>query len=268
MRLGVLSYINSMPLSYGLESGQVKTDCGVVSGEPAVLNGMAARGELDVTPISSIEFARLADSYQLVPGVCLAAPGPVQSVRLFSRVPLADLPGRSAAVTTASATSRALLQVLVPGIVVEDLVGEPVLDDRRPAVLLIGDRALEEVHGANFVYDLAELWVRDTGLPMVFAVWIASREFLADCPAALNEVEAALRRSLDWGERNRTEIMEEARRRTGLGPDRLKNYFSALQFRLDRPAAQGLLEFFRRAAAAGLIPPESPDLLKQPAVVV
>ncbi|MBI3924662.1 MAG: menaquinone biosynthesis protein [Armatimonadetes bacterium] len=265
MRLGVLSYINSMPLSYGLESGAAATSCEVIAGDPNCLNRLAAAGQLDVTPISSIEFARLAGSYAMVPGFCLAAPGPVQSVRLFSRLPLGELPGRPVAVTTASATSRALLQVLVPGVRVEDLTGEPRLEDEQPAALLIGDRALRGVAGAEHIYDLGELWVAETGLPMVFAVWIASRSFLAASPSAFEEVQAVLLRSLEWGESHPSEVVHEACRRTGLPAARIENYFSALRFRLDSPAQRGLVEFFRRAAAVGLIPAEGLQLLRQPA---
>lgn len=259
MRLGVLSYINSMPLTYGLESQAVPFDGEVVRAEPTALNGLADSGLLDVTPVSSVQFLRCHRDYQLVPGVCLAAPGAVQSVRLFSSVPFEALREQRVAITSASATSRVLLQILVPGIIPVELQGEPVLTPELPAALLIGDRALRPVEGASHVLDLGEAWSRRTGLPMVFAVWLASRRLSPQEPAAI------LASSRAWGERHHGVILDEAARRTGHSRERLEDYFAALTFRMDEAALEGLGEFYRQAASLGLLPEGGDRLLREPA---
>lgn len=260
MRLGVLSYINSMPLTYGLESKAVPFEGEVVRAEPAALNTLADSGLLDVTPVSSVQFLRCHRDYQLVPGVCLAAVGEVQSVRLFSQIPIEQLAGRPVAITSASATSRVLLQILVPGVIPVELRGEPALTCELPATLLIGDRALWPVEQAEHVLDLGEAWSRRTGLPMVFAVWLAARRTLCgESPAEI------LERSRAWGETHRELILEEAARRTGHSRARLERYFGALTYRLDESALAGLAEFYRQGAALGLLPEGGECLLREPA---
>lgn len=255
MRLGVLSYINAMPLTYGLEGGQVPFAGTVVRGEPSWLNAEARAGRLDVTAVSSAEVAACPGNYHVLPGFCLAARGAVQSVRLFSRLPLGELAGRNVAVTSASATSRILLQVLVEGIRPVELRGEPRLDEEVPATLLIGDRALREVPEATHVYDLGELWRATTGRPMVFALWVATR------PEHVLRATAALERSRTWGEAHRDLVLEEAARRTGLEVERLVRYFACLDYRLDDEAVEGLREFYRRGARLGLLPSGGEALL-------
>jgi len=248
MRVGVLRYINAMPLTYGMESGEVPFDGEAVRGEPSWLNREARQGRLDVTAVSAAEVAAAPGSYHVLPGFCLAARGAVQSVRLFSRLPLEELRGRKVAITSASATSRILLQVLVEGIRPVELQGEPRLDEEVPAVLLIGDRALGEVPGAAHVVDLGELWRATTGKPMVFALWVATK------PEHVLRATLVLERSRAWGQAHMDQVLEEASRRTGLGRQRLEAYFACLDYRLDQEAVEGLQEFYRRAGALGLLP--------------
>ncbi len=248
MRVGVLKSVNGLPVTCGLEVGAVPLAGSLLHGEPSWLNGEARAGRLDVTAVSAAEVAAAPGSYQVIPGFCVASRGAVQSVRLFSRLPLQDLPGRSVAITTASATSRILVQVLLQGIRPVELDADPVLSETVPAVLLIGDRALGEVDGALHVADLGELWQAATGLPMVFALWVAThREHLA--PGV-----DILRRSRAWGQAHRARVIAEASRRTGLPGERLGRYFSGLHHRLDAEALAGLQEFYRRAGRLGLLP--------------
>lgn len=248
MRLGILSYVNTLPVTWGLESGAVPFSGTLVRGEPSFLNRQARTGELEVAAVSSVEVAACPGRYRIVPGLCLASRGAVQSVRLFSRLPPEELSGRRVAVTSASATSRALLEVLIGGVQPVDLAGEPVLGEEIPAVLLIGDRALGEVPGASFACDLGELWKAATGLPMVWSLWVATS------PEMLDRACRILEESMAWGRKNPAAVVQEASRRTELPPQRVEDYLGGLDYRLDSEALAGLGEFFRRAARAGLVP--------------
>ncbi len=236
MRLGLLSYINSLPVTFGLECGAVPFEGSLQIAEPFQLNQAFAKGELDLTAVSSVEY--LLHGWPKVPGLCLACDGPVMSVRLFSRVPREELQGQKVWLTEASATSRALLLALLPNIVAFDAPGLPVLDNRCQAVLRIGDRALEEVEGAHYVYDLGQWWREETGLPMVFAVWVARNE--------PSEAALLLQESLAWGRAHPDRLLAEARRRTGLPESILKDYFGCLYYQFDERTRQGLAEFQRR----------------------
>ena len=78
---------------------------------PTELNAMLMRGELDVAPISSIEYARNADRLRLLPRLCVSTEGAVDSIQLITRKPFEQV--RSVAVTPESATSVVLTRVLL-----------------------------------------------------------------------------------------------------------------------------------------------------------
>ena len=107
IRLGRISYVNMAPVFY-----RVDAEVEEVQGVPTELNRMLVAGELDTAPISSIEYARHADSLRLLPRLCVASEGAVDSIQLVTRVPLERV--RAVAVTPESATSVALTKVLLP----------------------------------------------------------------------------------------------------------------------------------------------------------
>src|SRR5215211_3590919 len=83
-----------------------------VVGVPTELNRRLVGGEIDTAPISSIEYARHADTLRLLPRLCVSSEGAVDSIQLVSRLPLEHV--RTVAVTPESATSVVLTKVLLP----------------------------------------------------------------------------------------------------------------------------------------------------------
>src|SRR4029077_10477895 len=83
-----------------------------ITGVPTELNRMLLDGELDIAPISSIEYARHASTLRLLPRFCVSSEGAVDSIQLVTRMPLGRV--RSVAVTPESATSVVLTRVLLP----------------------------------------------------------------------------------------------------------------------------------------------------------
>jgi len=176
IKLGRISYVNMAPVFYRLDA-----DVEEVSGVPTDLNRRLIGGQIDVAPISSIEWARNADSLRLLPRLCVSSEGAVDSIQLVSKLPLERV--RSVAVTPESATSVVLTKVLLP-----DATQVP-LGEEADAKLLIGDAALKSAfEDPTPHHDLGRLWLERTGLPMVFAVW-AAPEPLVD---GLTELEDAL----------------------------------------------------------------------------
>ena len=100
IKLGRISYVNMAPVFY-----RVDHEVEEVQGVPTELNRMLVDGELDTAPISSIEYARNADKLRLLPRLCVASEGAVDSIQLVSRKPLEQV--RVVAVTPESATSVA-----------------------------------------------------------------------------------------------------------------------------------------------------------------
>ena len=148
---------------------------------------MLLAGEIDVAPISSIEYARNAGKLRLLPRLCVSTEGAVDSIQLITRKPLEQV--RSVAITPESATSVVLTRVLLGEV---DLVP---LDQPADATMLIGDAALHSAfEDPTPHYDLGRLWQERTGLPMVFAVW-ACRDGI---DRGLEELERAHLRSLRY----------------------------------------------------------------------
>src|SRR6478609_9898208 len=164
---------------------RLEADVEEIVGVPTELNKQLIAGELDVAPISSIEYARNADRLRLLPRLCVSSEGAVESIQLISKSRLDRI--RTVAVTPESATSVVLTRVLFPD---AELV--PLGEDAE-AKLLIGDAALKSAfEDPTPHHDLGRLWQERTGLPMVFAVW-ACREGVED---GLAELERAHLRSL------------------------------------------------------------------------
>src|SRR5690242_21444611 len=161
IRLGRIAYANMAPVFFRFEM-----DYEEVTGVPTELNRRLIAGELDTAPISSIEYARHAESLRLLPRLCVSSEGAVDSIQLVSKLPLDAI--RTVAVTPESATSVVLTKVLLP-----DADHVPLGEDAE-AKLLIGDAALKSAfEDPTPHHDLGRLWRERTGLPMVFALWAA-----------------------------------------------------------------------------------------------
>lgn len=277
MRLGYIDFLNSLPVYYGLESGAVAlpNDVELVKAVPAVLNRKMAAGELDVSPMSSVEYARNADSLVLLPDLSINSAGFVHSVYLCFRNGIESLQGGTICMSAESATSHVLLKILLKkrfGIDAKLTVGDADPEEigaKSPAgagydgVLLIGDAAMK----ASLAYpnlgrvDLGDEWTRWTGTPMVFAVWAARREFAQREPAALRAAHAALLAGKAWGKAHRADIVEHARKKVYLSRAYMERYFRDLNYDLDAPKLAGLRRYYEEAAALGEIarvPPLAP----------
>src|ERR1041384_2342337 len=112
MRLGRIGYINCYPVYAGLDRGAVHVPADLVTGTPAELNDLLTAGELDVSVISAVEYARHAKDLVLLPDLAISCDGPVRSVLLFSRRPVAELNGCTVLLSASSRTSVALLELL------------------------------------------------------------------------------------------------------------------------------------------------------------
>jgi chorismate dehydratase len=266
VRVGRIEFVNCFPLYHHFERElEVRgIEATVVEGHPAALNAMLVGGAIDVALPSSIAFARDAEALALLPHVSISSFGAVDSVQLFTRAPLRDV--RRIALTEKSATSICLLKILC-----RDWGLAPEFGPRRgplakvladfDGVLLIGDEALYVLRAEVFPYhyDLGEEWKKATGMPMVFAVCAARREFVAARPAAAAAVGAALLASRDDCAAHPEETAVAAAQRYDFSQPYLMSYFDKLKFGFTPEYRRGLAEFYRRAAAVGELD-AAPDL--------
>jgi chorismate dehydratase len=271
LRVGRIPYINCYPVYGAIDRGAVRLQATLIDGVPTELNRQMAAGTLDVSVVSAVEYAREAKRYVLLPDLAISCDGPVRSVLLFSKQPAQELDGCRVLVSRSSMTSVALLELLfehvwearpqfVPANAeLTDVEGFG--DDEHDARLVIGDAALLlgsrlRAHrrvpaGYQHAYDLGEEWKRWTGLPFVFAVWVAQRTTpVAD---ALG-VHATLIESRDWGLGHLDVLAEQAFATTGVDRPSCLDYLSGLDYGLSYRHLAGLTEFFRRLVLAGRVP--------------
>ena len=267
LRVGRIPYINTYPVYGAVDRGLVPLDATMVDGVPSALNAEMAAGRVDVSVISAVEYALHADRYLLLPDLAITCDGPVRSVMLFSKRPVAELDGATVLVSRSSMTSVELLSLLfrerwgvTPRLVAADAESADIAhfaDEAHEARLVIGDAALLLSSGTSAVsrlypyhVDLGLEWKEWTGLPFVFAVWVAQRS--TPVGEALR-VHAGLIASRDWGMANLPLLAAQAAEVTGVPRDICSLYFSGLDYRLSLPHLRGLTEFYRRLDAAGRV---------------
>ncbi|HEU4449989.1 MAG TPA: menaquinone biosynthesis protein [Gaiellaceae bacterium] len=235
IRLGRISYVNMAPVFHRLAA-----DVEEVAGVPTELNARLLAGEIDVAPISSIEYGRNAERLRILPRLCVSSEGAVDSIQLVSRAPLDEV--RSVAVTAESATSVVLTKVLLP-----DAEHVP-LGEEAEATLLIGDAALRSAfEDPTPHHDLGRLWLERTGLPMVFAVWACPDP----APVGVSELEDALVGSVRLARAEPEVLAHEASARYGYPAGFLARYFEKLRYRFGPRERAGLITFFELARDVG-----------------
>jgi len=276
MRVGRIPYVNCYPVYGAIDRRVVPLTATLIDGVPSELNRQMAAGALDVSVISAVEYARDATRYLLLPDLAISCDGPVRSVVLFSKRPAPELHGRRVLVSRSSMTSLALVELLFenvwdarPAFVPSDAELSDVArfgEEDHDARLVIGDAALHlwsrlraaeafvddaDLLQYRYPYDLGAEWKAWTGLPFVFAVWVAQRSVpVAD---ALS-VHANLIASRDWGLDHLETLAAQAALATGVNKPACLEYLSGLDYGLSYEHLAGLTEFFRRLVAAGRVP--------------
>lgn len=284
LRIGAVNYLNSKPLIEGLVELLPETE--IRLDYPSHLADDLTAGHLDVALIPSIEYFR-GPCYQITSDACVAAHGPVLSVKLYSRVPWGQV--RTLALDEGSRTSSTLARILLSERfgVHPDLEPLPIEhrteDTRADAILLIGDRAIQPPKEKFLLtWDLGQEWFDWTGLPFVFAMWVSNDQTKKNAlrstdsnagPSGVNTVsnsgiierckesadlelvEKALGQSRDWGVARLEQIARREAPLLGLSLPTTFGYLSEnLQYHLGSAERTGLKLFYELAAGMGLAP--------------
>jgi chorismate dehydratase len=256
VRIGRIGYLNVLPIYHPIESGIIGQGYSIVSGPPSALNRLMDAGQLDISAASSIEYARHPGKYYLVPDIAIGSRGPVQSVLLLSRCPVAELHGQTIVVSAQTHTSAALLRVLLaewqiePTFVTSDATAMLSSGDRPRAILCIGDEALNLRFHPDYPVrtDLGEAWRALTGLPFIFGVWIVQRASLERNGPAIRRACAALIEAKRWGEANIADMCALAAESSCLSQPEMCSYFDGLVYDLGPEEIAGMTLFYQRLA--------------------
>jgi len=256
-RVGHIQFLNCLPLYWGLVHSGALLDVDLRRDTPDRLSDRLVAGDLDIAPISVVEYLRHADELTVLPDLAVGSDGPVMSCVLVSQLPLEQLDGELVTLGSTSRTTIELAKMLL-----EERIGVrpryltcppdlPAMMLEAPAAVLIGDAALRATlhDGPRLgldVHDMGAAWRDWTGLPMVFAVWAARRQFATDHPGLVKEVHDAFGRSREISLARVDEVAESAARWEDFEAAALVRYFRTLDFSLGDRQLAGLAEFAHR----------------------
>lgn len=271
LRIGKINYLNLFPIFYALEN---RHDCSAyrfVEGVPSALNRLLAAGEIDISPSSSIEYLRHKDRYNIIEGHSISSSGPIGSILLFSTIPIEGLGGSTILVSAQSETSVALLDIIlkkfysaVCRLTVSDAPLSQALMSEH-AYLLIGDDALKAAASCGiaaqeknsshitrrqshlYIYDLGDIWFRITGLPFVFALWIARKNCCTANPLLFVKFKRALDDSKTFALNNLNSLVQKLPATEALPADKIIAYWQNISYDLNDEHKKGL-ELFGRYA--------------------
>ncbi|WP_445528267.1 menaquinone biosynthetic enzyme MqnA/MqnD family protein [Streptomyces cyslabdanicus] len=256
-RVGHIQFLNCLPLYWGLARTGTLLDLELTKDTPEKLSERLVRGELDIGPITLVEFLKHADELVAFPDIAVGCDGPVMSCVIVSQVPLDRLDGARVALGSTSRTSVRLAQLLLAeryGVNPDYYTCPPDLSlmmQEAEAAVLIGDAALRaNLHeGPRYgldVHDLGQLWKEWTGLPFVFAIWAARRDYAEREPLITRKVHEAFLASRDLSLEEVGKAAEQAARWEAFDQEVLERYFTTLDFSFGDPQVAAVAEFARR----------------------
>lgn len=258
IKLGFINYTNTVPVYYGLLTGKVKFEGHIIKEIPGKLNRMLKEGELHISPVSSIEYARHQKDYYLLNNFCINSTGYVKSVLLVSKYQIEELNEKIIGLTPASETSRALLKILFSDYynikpLYIDLNRTTLTEESVDGALLIGDDALNFSNpDYPYSFDLGNLWKKNTDMPVVFAVWAVRKDFAENDNEAVRKIEEMLLESYEYGLNNREGIIEFAKSICPEPECTYKDYFKHLGYKFTEEKRKALLFFYEKASKLGL----------------
>ncbi|MDJ0464431.1 menaquinone biosynthesis protein [Streptomyces sp. H27-C3] len=256
-RVGHIQFLNCVPLYWGLARTGALLDFELTKDTPERLSEQLVRGDLDIGPVTLVEFLRGADQLVAFPDLAVGCDGPVMSCVIVSKLPLEQLDRARVALGSTSRTSVRLAQLLLAeqyGVQPDYYTCPPdlgVMMQEADAAVLIGDAALRaSLHDAPRlglqVHDLGKMWKDWTGLPFVFAVWAARKDYLEREPVIVKKVHEAFLASRDVSLEEVAKVAEQAARWEVFDAELLERYFTTLDFRFGPDQLKGVQEFARR----------------------
>ena len=205
IRISAVSYTNTKPFIYGLQHTGILDKIELSLDNPT---DCAQKLIDDVVDIGLIPVAATLSlpQWDIVSDYCIGAVGAVNSVFIFSNCDIREV--EILQLDPQSRSSNNLARVLLKNYWKSDyqmIVNSSDYSeskDLKTAFVMIGDRTFGQKEKYPFVYDLSEEWQKFTGLPFVFAAWIANKPIAAEFMADFNK-------SLKYGLDHRTELLKE-----------------------------------------------------------
>jgi chorismate dehydratase len=268
LRISAISYLNTAPLMWDFEHVQADQQFDIAYTLPSACARSLAEETADIGIIPAAAYTEIA-GLQILPDVAIASRRAVRSILMVSKMPMEKV--RSVALDTSSMTSVALTKILfekwIGGGIRDEVVFTSMAPDlekmlaEHDAGLLIGDPALKVDRSHYHTLDLAEEWIRHTGVPFVFAFWAIRAAALSESDPAV-DLAAVFRNSRDHGltPSSLDQIAREWAPKLELSEADVRAYLTEnIHYQLDAACLEGLRLFYRYAAEIGALP-AAPDL--------
>ena len=258
MKLGYIDFINCYPFYYHMFEKKQLEGITIIPGYPGTLNQMLSNSDLDMSPISSATCADIHEDIMVLPQFCLSSIGYVGSVTLASNIPIEELDKKRVGVTNASHTSAVLLKILLKKYynaqpVYHTTGPRPKLSDFHAALLIGNDAMLKSPVPPTYTYDLGDLWLRKTGHPVVFAVFVVRKAIIDRYYSKIQMIISSYKKSLECLKNEKKKIILKA---TQKYPDviyDINNYYDVLKFEFTDELKKALMFYFAEGADLNLI---------------
>lgn len=244
IRITAVSYYNTLPFIYGIKHSGLLTDYDLSLDVPSECARKLRENEADVGLIPIGALPGIPD-YKLVSNLCIGADKIVKSVLLLSNTALPTI--KTIYLDTHSVTSVNLVKILAkeywkiaPDWKSISELKDTLADDE--GMVLIGDKTFGLAKKYPFCYDLAGEWIKFSGLPFAFAVWIS----LKPLPA---EFSASFQSALAWGVKHSEESVAVAINPHITEPELVSYLKNDISYPLDEAKLKGMKLFLELLAA-------------------
>lgn len=261
--VGSVPYINAIPLVEAFDRMGEASPVRVVYDVPSRLPALLDSGEVDAIMVSSFD-ALTVPGRKIAEGVCIGSRAAVKSVRLFSKVDFEDI--QTLALDASSMTSNALARILLSELFGSEPSTVPMAPDLKAmlstsdACVLIGDAGMAANGEGLHVLDLGEAWLRLTGKPFVWAMWVGGERLTAELASCL---QAAAASSVSESHDSMIDrYVRLATPKISVSQPAIREYFeSVMEYRLDESMLAGLREYGVRLQAHGYPASEFPEIV-------
>lgn len=178
-KISAVSYLNTFPFIYGINNSHLKENIKLTLDYPSICADKLINGEVDIALVPIVVLHENPD-FNIISDYCISANGSVDTVCLYSDVCLEEI--EEIYLDYQSRTSVELLKILckeywnITPKFIPAIEGFENKISGNTAILIIGDRAFSFNQKHQYIYDLSKYWKEYTGLPFVFACWIANKE--------------------------------------------------------------------------------------------
>ncbi|MCX6278845.1 MAG: menaquinone biosynthesis protein [Bacteroidetes bacterium] len=239
VRISAVSYLNTFPFVFGLrESGFLK-DFILELDVPSICARKLIENVVDIALTPTGALPETGNVYYLT-DYCIGATGPVKTVLLLSKAPVNEI--STIHLDFDSRTSVELTRILAKNhwkinpAWVSLKPGEADKSRRIESLVAIGDKTFTLSRRYPFVYDLAEEWIKFSGVPFVFAVWASKKRLPEELINSFNQ-------ALAFGIQNKSQTIEYFKDRLPPFNDCLGYLERNISYSFDAAKKQGLKLF-------------------------